>query len=327
MERNLMENEAIQEKQQQSVRERSPNYPTIGLPEAIKRIKAIYQQERRNSMPSEVAAKHLGYTSLNGHARSVLSALKKYGLLVSDKGQGQVKVSDDAVAICVYQEGAPERSEAIKRAAQKPEIFREILKDFPDGLGSEANLRAKLITKRGFTESAANTFIRALKETIQLADSGIISNNDSVETLVSEPLPMTEPNTVRESSIIPPSSSAKDAKDIPYFRFTAEGATVEFRASAPLTKKHFDLIKAYMTLLEGQAASPETTTAPITPQPSANASTNASQPAKQEQPPNDKVASVGFMITSAQKARLRERGHTNDEIDKMKPETAHKILG
>jgi hypothetical protein len=318
-----MENEKMQERLQ-SVRERSPNYPTIGLPEAIKKIKAIYQQERRSSMPSEVAVKHLGYTSLNGHARSVLSALKKYGLLISDRGQGQVRVSDDAVTICVYQEGAPERSEAIKRVAQKPEIFREILKEFPDGLGSEANLRAKLITRRGFTEAAANTFIRALKETVQLADSGIMRNNDPEVTLDSEPLPMTEPNTIRESSIIPPPSASKDAKDIPYFRFTAEGATVEFRASAPLTKKHFDLIKAYMTLLEGQTADSGAATAVP---PISQASASVAQPAKQEPPLNDKVASVGFMITKAQKARLRERGHTDDEIAKMRPETAHKILG
>lgn len=316
-----MENEKVQEKQQ-SVRERSPNYPTIGLPEAIKKIKAIYQQERRNSMSSEVAARHIGYTSLNGHARSVLSALKKYGLLVSDKSQGQVRVSDDAVAICVYQEGAPERSEAIKRAALRPDIFREILKDFPDGLGSDANLRAKLITRRGFTESAASTFIRALKETMQLADSGIMGDNSSEETLDSEPLPMTEPNTARESSAIPFQSGqlgAKDIRDVPYFRFTVEGATVEFRANAPLTKKHFDLIKAYMTLLEGQAEA--ATVAPPA------SSVNAPQPTKQERPLNDKVASVGFMITNAQKAKLRERGHTDEEIAKMKPDEAHGILG
>jgi hypothetical protein len=315
-----MEKEPLQEKQQ-SVRERSPNYPTIGLPEAIKKIKAIYQQERRNSMSSEVAARHIGYTSLNGHARSVLSALKKYGLLVSDKSQGQVRVSDDAVAICVYQEGAPERSEAIKRAALKPDIFREILKDFPDGLGSDANMRAKLITKRGFTESAANTFIRALKETVQLADSGLMRNNDTEETLDSEPLPMTESNTLRESSTIPPLTGGKDAKDIPYFRFTAEGATVELRASAPLTKKHFDFIKAYMTLLEGQSDEPATIASPTA------ASANAPQSAKQDRPQNDKVASVGFMITGAQKIKLRERGHTDEDIAKMKPDEAHKILG
>src|SRR5947209_3634075 len=104
-----MGNEAVQEKQQETqpaMRERSPNYPTIGLPEAIKRVQAIYQQERRNSMPSEVAARHLGYTSLNGHARSVLSALKKYGSSIGDH-HGQLKLSEDAVTICVYQEGAP----------------------------------------------------------------------------------------------------------------------------------------------------------------------------------------------------------------------------
>lgn len=235
------------EVKQPSVRERSPNYPTIGLPEAIKRIKAVYQEERRNSMPSEVAVKHLGYVSMNGHARSVLSALRKYGLLV---GTGdQLKLSDDAIAICVYPEGAPERSDAIKRAANKPEIFREILKDFPDGLGSDTNVRAKLIMKRGFTESAATTFIRALRETLQLADAGIIGDNDSSEPLDSKPLPMTEPNTSMDSG----TNLATTKKDIPYFRFTLKGATVEFRASAPLSSEHFELIRAHLKAYDPNA--------------------------------------------------------------------------
>ncbi|MGD0072941.1 MAG: hypothetical protein ABSD31_01210 [Candidatus Binataceae bacterium] len=39
-------------------------------------------------------------------------------------------------------------------------------------------------------------------------------------------------------------------KDIPYFRFTVKGATVEFRASAPLTKEHFALVAAYLKAFE-----------------------------------------------------------------------------
>jgi hypothetical protein len=41
----------------------------------------------------------------------------------------------------------------------------------------------------------------------------------------------------------------------------------------------------------------------------------------------DNVARVAFMITNAQKVKLREKGYDDSQIGKMKPEEAHKILG
>jgi hypothetical protein len=36
---------------------------------------------------------------------------------------------------------------------------------------------------------------------------------------------------------------------------------------------------------------------------------------------------VSFFITRAQKAQLRERGYSEDQIAQMKPAEAHRILG
>ena len=38
-------------------------------------------------------------------------------------------------------------------------------------------------------------------------------------------------------------------------------------------------------------------------------------------------ARVSFFITQAQKAQLREKGYSDDEIAQMKPAEAHRILG
>jgi hypothetical protein len=38
-------------------------------------------------------------------------------------------------------------------------------------------------------------------------------------------------------------------------------------------------------------------------------------------------AQLSFFITKAQKAKLRERGYSDDQIAQMKPVEAHKILG
>jgi hypothetical protein len=44
-------------------------------------------------------------------------------------------------------------------------------------------------------------------------------------------------------------------------------------------------------------------------------------------PTNDNQAQISFFITKSQKAQLRERGFSDDEIAKMRPAEAHKILG
>jgi hypothetical protein len=47
-----------------------------------------------------------------------------------------------------------------------------------------------------------------------------------------------------------------------------------------------------------------------------------------EAPPRSEGdAQVSFFITKAQKAQLRERGHSDEEIAKMRPAEAHRILG
>jgi hypothetical protein len=39
------------------------------------------------------------------------------------------------------------------------------------------------------------------------------------------------------------------------------------------------------------------------------------------------VARVAFIITNAQKAKLREKGYDDDQIAKTKPAEAHELLG
>jgi hypothetical protein len=43
--------------------------------------------------------------------------------------------------------------------------------------------------------------------------------------------------------------------------------------------------------------------------------------------PSLPAAQVSFFITQAQKTQLRERGYSDDQIAKMKPAEAHRILG
>jgi hypothetical protein len=66
------------------------------------------------------------------------------------------------------------------------------------------------------------------------------------------------------------------------------------------------------------------------PEPTSQSKLPSAVPAKVEPDPTsleDSKVQVSFLITKSQKAQLRERGYSDDDIAQMKPEEAHKILG
>jgi hypothetical protein len=147
---------------------RSPQYPAIGLKEAVEKANAVYIEDYQNPIPRAVAVAHMGYQSLNGKSLGVLSALLKYGLL---EGRGdETRVSDLAVSIIAHQPGSPERASSLKEAAAKPELFGELDLRFQGGKASDQALRSYLLTQK-FIPSAADAVIRSYRETKQLVDA------------------------------------------------------------------------------------------------------------------------------------------------------------
>jgi hypothetical protein len=144
---------------------RSPNYPQMSIEQAIIRVKKVYAIEHTHSVPEMSVAVDLGYSTLNGSSKSVISALKKYGLLAVSGGE--LRVSEDAIAISELPAGNYERSEAVRRCALRPIIFRELHERYGDSkLPSDASIRHFLIG-RGFESDGANQVIRFFKETLE----------------------------------------------------------------------------------------------------------------------------------------------------------------
>ena len=67
------------------LKQRSPNYPKIGLGEAIDRAKKIYEHAHRSPIDQMTAFTLMGYQGESGPSASTLSALKKFGLLEGRK--------------------------------------------------------------------------------------------------------------------------------------------------------------------------------------------------------------------------------------------------
>lgn len=164
---------------------RSPQYPAIGLKEAVDKINDIYQQDYQNPISREVAAAHMGYKGLNGKSLGILSALGKYGLLA---GRGNDShVSDLAVRIIAHPHGDSERGEAIKEAASKPTLFEEIENRFQSGNASDQAIRSYLLTQK-FIPAAADAAIRSYRETKQFVESESISYDSVLENQTINPV-------------------------------------------------------------------------------------------------------------------------------------------
>lgn len=131
-------------------RVRSPNFPIMGLPEALTKIATIFEREHQMPASREAIAAHLGYSGLNGTSLKVLSALGKYELL-EEVADSQYKVSDLAMDILHGSES--ERAAAIREAAKGPVLFNRLDENFGGGKPSEVNLKGFLL-RNGFSQSA-----------------------------------------------------------------------------------------------------------------------------------------------------------------------------
>jgi len=144
---------------------RSPNYPSLPLGSALEAIRTAYTKDHRNKMSRGVLANHMGYTSLNGRALGKIGAVRAYGLI---EGSGdELKISDDAVTALMAPTGSKERTEALGRLANKPTLFQDIRKEFPDTVPSIENLKFALI-KRQFTPDAAEKAAKSYLATMNL---------------------------------------------------------------------------------------------------------------------------------------------------------------
>src|SRR5262249_42157410 len=137
---------------------RSPQYPVIGLGEAIAKAKAIYDEDYQNHIPKGVAVKHMGFKALHGKSLGVIATLSRFGLL---EGRGNdYPITDRAVTIFAHPAGSSDRIDAIRSAATSPAIFQKLDERNPDGKGSDQGLRAYLLTN-GFIPDAADIAIRS----------------------------------------------------------------------------------------------------------------------------------------------------------------------
>jgi hypothetical protein len=170
-------------------KQRSPNYPGFGLPEAILKAKQLYEHDGRSAVPRDVAVQAWGYQGTNGASLRVLGALRQFGLLEVPT-PGTVRVSSDALVLILEPTGSVEYRGALSSVAMRPAIFRVLAQQYPDGLPSEAAIVSFLVRTENFSAEAARVVIGSYRDTLALTAGNSIENADAEAVNVAEAAPV-----------------------------------------------------------------------------------------------------------------------------------------
>ena len=155
-------------------RQRSPNYPAIGLEKALERVQPIREQAGRHSMPLGVAYSAWNYKSAAGD--QTIAALKAFGLIEVQgvKDKRELRLTEAAWRILG---NAPDRPDLLKAAALKPDIHLKIWEKYGGTLPSDAILKNYLVWELSFNESFVDGFIAQFRGTIAFAN---ITSSDNL---------------------------------------------------------------------------------------------------------------------------------------------------
>jgi hypothetical protein len=160
--------------------QRSPRYPSVSLSDAITATRSLWTKEKRTAVVGDVLAKAIGYKSNSGPARSLIGAMRQYGLL--EKHGNGLRLSEVAMQILHSADGSPDQVSAIREAALTPELFRDL--DTTHADASEDAITSYLILRRGFSDGGARLAASAYKDTLSLAkpiDKGYTSKREGRE--------------------------------------------------------------------------------------------------------------------------------------------------
>ncbi len=162
-------------------RHRSPNYPAVGLAEAIERAVRFYGVDQKAGAPLEIALRHMGFSGKHGKSMMVLSALKKFGLV--DDVAGRIVPTQRTIELVAFKEGDPRRQKAIRDAALSPDIYRKLWEKYAEtGLPPQDDtLASELVAYKGFNQTAVADFVKDFRESLNLAG---ISAHDGVQSEV-----------------------------------------------------------------------------------------------------------------------------------------------
>lgn len=218
---------------------RSPNYPAVGLSEAVELCRKIWDREKRSFAPPSVVVQAFGYSGLSGASRIKLAALKRYDLLEENEN-GDVRLSDTAMQIIHHSDGSPEQIAGLRHAGLSPDLFRELHQTYP--VASVDTLRSYLLTRKGFSDIGANACIEAFRDTQKVAKLEAVEAESSSMSQTLEVIQ--SPVAMRPTSYQP--APATDTAEMTFRWHLSRGVIAELKIIGDAKPAHLALLKQYL---------------------------------------------------------------------------------
>ncbi len=189
---------------------RSPNYPVTDFPDAVERLKKVFGTIRTRPNSYEVIAQSMGYKGLNGASRTMMSTLRKFGLL-EEVGREGLQLTGDGKALVMLPNNDPQYVAAAGRCALRPVAFADLYATYGVNPPGADSLKFVLVG-RGFTTEAATEVIKNYRRTIDFLQQTPGALDTSAENL-------DEDGTDEQS---PPPNDMEDEEDAPSLKPRAD---------------------------------------------------------------------------------------------------------
>lgn len=242
----------MESKTTKNKRLRSPGYPLIDLKEAVHKAKILWDKDKSNSIPKEVACEHLGYQTKEGYAGRIIAALKQFGL-ISDK-HGDIILTQDAMDLAIYEPGNQDYSDIVKRLALNPGIYDKIYNEGNANTASDSALKIKLIKDYGFHPDKVNNFLNNFRSTIAFAD--LLKKEEKIEDMQTNDSNITvNADPIKGTMEISGTPIIDNAVPVGYQSFPVplskgRKAAITFE-SLPIEKEDVENIKKWLDLFSG----------------------------------------------------------------------------
>jgi hypothetical protein len=227
-------------------RHRSPNYPAVGLRDAVERLRNLYAKDGKAGAPAHLAAVHIGFGKAHGQAMSVLAALKKFGL-IADSG-GRFAPTQRGLEIVNLPVGDPRREKALQEAVMEPSIYRELIEQHREtGWPSDDVLASELVTYKEFNPKAVDGFVKDLRDSLEFSG---LSEPATLESEVEDSIQMQDAVQVRLGDAPKPAAGMpgpKIIKEILTQRVSPD-CTAQVVFDGTVTQKAVEKLIAYLEL-------------------------------------------------------------------------------
>lgn len=206
----------------------------------------IWNKEKRSFAPVSALVQAWGYSGLSGNARTKIAAVRKYELF-EENGDGDMRLSDLAMTILHNQPESADRLAALRQAALAPELFAELQQTYPQA--SDDNLRSYLLTKRGFSDTGADSCIKAFRDTQETARLGDMGSTAIAVQPQVQHIPNPQAGSPKMTPPVPPSHAITD--DTTMLRWPLpRGVIAEVRFVGPVRAAHIDVLKQYLDVVK-----------------------------------------------------------------------------